>query len=115
MGHIQEHMSDDFLHQARNTNMEQVFEGQVFNKALRSIRVCLNSSGRDLVDYQLQTPAHLIPGEGNVLIDEVRGKYDPVFQAQMCGTWMESKSWLEMDKEMTGDALAGVYTEHRLP
>jgi len=28
---------------------------------------------------------------------------------------MESKSWLEMDKEMTGDALAGVYTEHRLP
>ena len=114
MGNIQEHMSDDFLHQARNTNMEQVFDTQVFNKALRSIRVCLNSRGRDLADYQLPIPAHLIPGEGNVLIDEERGKYDPVFQAQMCDTRMESKSWVEMDEEMTGDALAGVYTEHRL-
>jgi hypothetical protein len=83
---FKEHMSDDFLHQARNTNTEQVFDEQVFNKALRSIRVCLKSSGRDLADYQLPIPADLIPGEGNVLIDEERGKYDPVFQAQLRDT-----------------------------
>ena len=68
-----------------------------------------------MANYHLPTPEHLIPGEGNVLIDEERGKYDPVFQAQMCGTRMESKSWLEMGEEMTGDALARVCTEHRLP
>ena len=76
-------MSDDFLYQARLTNRDRMYDQGIFNQSLRSIRVSLQSNGRDLNDFQLPIPPDMLPGEGDVLIDEERSKYDLTLQAHI--------------------------------
>jgi hypothetical protein len=83
---FKENMSDDFLYQARLMNRARMFDEGIFNQSLRSIRVSLQSNGRDLNDFQLPIPPDILHGEGNVLIDEERSKYDLTLQAQIRDT-----------------------------
>lgn len=69
-------MSDDFLYQAQITIRERIYDDGIFSQALRSIRLSLQSNGRDLDNFLLPILPELLPGEGNVLIDEERRKYD---------------------------------------
>ena len=79
-------LSEDYFYQARNRNRDQEHGEQIFNKALRAIRNCLKSNGRDLADYQLPIPADLVLGEGNVIIDEERSRYDHIIQQEVRDT-----------------------------
>ena len=83
---FREEMSADFFYQARLTNRERMYDEGIFNQSLRSIRVSLQSNGRDLSEFQLPIPPDMLPGEGNLLIDEERGKYDLRLQAQIRDT-----------------------------
>ena len=83
---FKEQMSADFFYQARLTNRERMYDEGILNQSLRSIRLSLQSYGRDLNDFQLPIPPDMLPGEGNVLVDEERGKYDLRLQAQIHDT-----------------------------
>ena len=80
---FKERMSDDFFYRARQTNRERMYDEGIFNQSLRSIRLSLQSYGRDLNDFQLPIPLDALPGEGNVLIDEERSNYGLRLQAQI--------------------------------
>ena len=60
-----------------------MYDEGIFNQSQRSIRLSLQSYGRDLNDFQLPIPLDALPGEGNVLIDEERSNYDLRLQAQI--------------------------------
>ena len=73
---FRECMSEDFLHRARRTDNARDYDNGVFSHALRSISMSLRSNGRSLEQFHLPLPTSLLPGEGNIQIDEERSKYN---------------------------------------
>ena len=76
-------MSEDFfVRHAHRTNNARYYGDGIFSHALRSINMLLRSNGRSLEQFQLPIPRSLLPGEGNILIDEERSKYNANAQSR---------------------------------
>ena len=76
-------MSEDFFYRVRVINMDQVLDDEIMNLTLTAISLDLMLHGKTLQDYSLPTPTPVLSGQGYILVDQERSKYDAVTQGQL--------------------------------
>ena len=83
-------MSDDFLHKAHLINDNRKFDDKIYSLTLRSISLTLMNNDKTSEDYGLNSPGPLLQGQGCILVDEERAKYDHIVQAQLWDQYVPS-------------------------